>query len=210
MKSSTVLKTFAAATMTAGAAAFLSLAGVDPAAAQRNPTLTNVVPESEAVTLQAKISAINSSTRAVTLVAANGSSATVTAGPAVRLEMLKVGDSVNAKHYRSVGFVVSAPQGGNGTPVATDRMTQLTARPAKTPGGVGVRLTMVSGTIVGINVAAHTLDLVNPSGGGVYTVDVTDPERRAKLNSLKVGDTVTAVVSETLAVSIDPAPKSFF
>ncbi len=65
-------------------------------------------------------------------------------------------------------------------------------------------------TVVGLDVAAQTVDLVNPSGGGVYTVHVTDPQRVAKLKALKVGDTITAVISEALAVSIDPAPKTFF
>jgi hypothetical protein len=39
---------------------------------------------------------------------------------------------------------------------------------------------------------------------------VTDPARIAMLSQLKVGDTITAVVSQALAVSIDPAPKSWF
>ena len=54
------------------------------------------------------------------------------------------------------------------------------------------------------------VEIVNPSGGGVYTVNVTDPARQALLGNLKVGDTITAVVSQALAVSITPAPKSWF
>ena len=57
--------------------------------------------------------------------------------------------------------------------------------------------------------AAHSIDLVNPSGGGVVTIDVTDPKRIAMLSDLKVGDTITAVVSQALAVSIEPS-KSWF
>ena len=210
MKLSTPLAAAVRATAIAAAACFLGLAPAPPAAAQGNPTLTNVVPESEAITLQAKISAIDPKTRAVTLVGANGTAVTVTAGPAVRLELLKAGDSVDAKYYRSVGFVVSPSQAGNNAPTSTARMTQVLARPAKTPGGDAVRLTTVSATVVGLNVAARTVDVVNPSGGGVYTIHVTDRERAAKLGLLKVGDTVTAVISEALAVSITPAAKSFF
>jgi hypothetical protein len=180
------------------------------AAAQSNPTLTSVIPESAAVTLQAKITAIDPGTRAITLAGASGQSVTVVAGPLVRLDMLKVGDSVNAKYYRSVGFAVNPPAGGIGVPTSDDQMTQLTVQQAQAPGGVGVRLTKVSGTVVGIDLSAHTVDLVNPSGGGVYTLDVTDPARIAMLTTLKVGDTITAVISQALAVSIDPAPKSWF
>ncbi len=83
------------------------------------------------------------------------------------------------------------------------------ATPAQTPGGVGVSLTKISGSVVSIDVAAHSIDIVNPSGGGIYTIDVTNPARIAMLSQLKIGDTVTAVVSQALAVSIEPAPKSW-
>ena len=182
----------------------------DRAVAQANPTLSNVVPESAAVTVHAKITAIDPTTRAVTLVGASGNPVTVTAGPLVRLDMLKAGDRVNAKYYRSVGFVVTPPAGGNGVPVSNDQMQQITAQPAQAPGGVGVRLTQISATVVGIDLAAHSVDLVNPSGGGIYTVNVTDPARIALLGTLKLGDTITAVISQALAVSIEPAPTSWF
>lgn len=199
-----------AAALIVAAASVLSIGPSRQAVAQGNPRLTNVIPESEAVTVQARITAINPATRAVTLAGASGKPVTVTAGPAVRLELLKVGDSVTAKYYRSVGFVVNPPQGGSGTPVSDDQITQIIAQPAQAPGGVGVRLTRISGTVVGIDLAANSIDVVNPSGGGVYTIDVTDPARIAIIRSLKVGDTVTAVISESLAVSIDPAPKSWW
>src|SRR4051812_18812476 len=178
-----------------------------PAAAQ-NPVLTNVVPASESMAMHAKITAINPGTRAVTLAGASGHQVTVIAGPNVRLEMLKVGDTVNAQYYRSVAFMVTPPAGGNAAPTSNDQINQVLARPVEAPGGVGIRTTQVQGTVVGIDLADNTVDVVNPSGGGVYTLHVTDPARIPMLSSLKVGDTVTAVVSQVLAVSIEPAPKS--
>jgi len=70
-----------------------------------------------------------------------------------------------------------------------------------------VRVTQISGTVVGIDLAAHRLEVVNPSGGGIYTIDVTNATRVEMLSRLKVGDTVTAVVSEAIAVSIESARK---
>jgi hypothetical protein len=204
------LPTAVAASLLACAAPALPIALSHGAAAQANPTLTNVIPQSESATLHARITAINPQTRAVTLVGASDEKVTLTAGPAVRLEKLKVGDRVNAQYYRSVAFLVKPPAGGSGTPVSDDLMAQVIAEPAKAPGGIGVRLTKISGTVVGIDVAAHRVDLVNPSGGGIYTFDVTDPSRAAMLGALKVGDTVTAVVSQAIAVSIEPALKSWF
>ena len=124
----------------------------------------------------------------------------------MRLDMLRVGDTVNAQYYRSVAFVLSAP----GMPAPEDQMAQAILQPAQAPGGIGVRETKISGLVVGVDLAANSIDIVNPSGGGIYTVNVTDPSRQALLGSLKVGDTITAVVSQALAVSITPAPKSWF
>ena len=198
-------------------AALLALAGIVSvgvpvqATAQTNPTYNNVVPPSETAIIHAKITAIDTGTRQVTLQGRAGNSVTLTAGPVVRLDMLKVGDTVNAQYYRSVGFMVTPPRGGTGLPAPSeDEIAQMIAQPAQAPGGVGVRLTKVSGTVVGIDMAAHSIDVVAPGGGGIYTIDVTDPVRVAMLPELKVGDTITAVVSQMLAVSIDPAPKSWF
>lgn len=208
MKRRTSLSTAVPAALIACAAPSLSITLSHAAAAQS--TVTNLIPESESATLQAKITAINTKTRTVTLVGASGDKVTLTAGPAVRLEKLRVGDRVNAQYYRSVAFMVRPPTGGNGTPATDDQITQLVAQSAQAPGGVGVRLTRISGAIVGIDLAAHRVDLVSPSGGGIYTIDVTDPSRIAMLGSLKVGDTVTAVISQALAVSIERAPKRWF
>lgn len=202
------MPTVAAAAVIISAATPIALS--HSAFAQGNPTRSNVIPESETATINAKITAINPKTRAVTLVGASGHKVTVIAGPVVRLSMLKVGDTVNAKYYRSVAFLLKPPQGGSSAPMSDDEMRQMTTQPAQAPGGVGVRVTKVSGTVVGIDMAAHSVDVVNPSGGGVVTLDVTDPERIAMLGSLKVGDTITAVISEAMAVSIEPARKRWF
>jgi hypothetical protein len=192
----------AAALATAGAA--LPAALSTPVAAQTNPTLASI-PEPMAETLQAKITALNPQTRKVTLQGASGRSVIVTAGPLVRLEMLHVGDTVNAQFYRSVAFELSTSM--NAAPnvgvVAVDQN-------ATAPGGVGIALMRVSGTVVAKHMASNSLDVVSPGGGGVYTVHVTDPARIAMLGEIKVGDTITAVVSDAMAVSIEKAKTSWW
>lgn len=200
--------------MIAGAACLVSLTASQGAHAQtgmapRN-TMTNVIPQAESVTLQAKITAIDPNTRAVTLKGASGNSVTVTAGPLVRLNLLQVGQTVNAKYYRSVAFVVNPPRGGNGVPVSQTQFSQVTMQPVQAPGGVALRMVKISGTVVGVDLSSNSISVVNPSGGQVYTIDVTDPSRVAMLPSLHVGDTINAVVSQVLAVSITPAPKGWF
>ena len=194
------------------AAALLMVSGVlvtvipEDAVARQHPTLRNVIPQSAEVTLRGRIAALNPETREVTLESATGAKIAVTAGPAVRLDMIAVGDMVNVQYFRSVGFEVVPASGKGGVPGAgANGMTEIMARPTEAPGGIGIRVTKVSGTVVGIDLASHTLDMINPSGGGVYSVVVTDPGRIAKLPRLRVGDTITAVISQALAVSIEPA-----
>jgi len=188
------------------AVASLTLSAPHSALAQTNPTITNAVPESAAATIHAKIQAINPDTREVTLSGRSGNAVTVVVGPDVRLNLLKVGDTVNARYYRSVAFLVSRP----GMAAPQDEIAQVIAQPVQVPGGAAVRLTQVSGAVVGIDLAANSVDLVNPSGGGIYTFRVTDPARQASLSTLKIGDTITVVISRALAVSIEPAAKSWF
>jgi ribosomal protein L14 len=206
MRISQFLHTSAAAAAILSGASLFPLAVSAPATAGDKPVLSNVVPQSMAMTLHAKIAAINPGTRQVTLVGRSGTPVTLVAGPAVRLEMLKVGDIVNATYYRSVAFVVSQP----GEPVPADQMDMAITRPAEAPGGTAISVSRISGVVVGIDLGAHRVDLVSPGGGPVYTVEVIDPARQARLPLLKVGDTITAVVSQTLAVAIQPAPKSVF
>ncbi|HYZ34273.1 MAG TPA: hypothetical protein VE684_18545 [Crenalkalicoccus sp.] len=197
-------KGLAAVAALAAMGAALPAALPSPAAAQANPTLASI-PEPMAETLHAKITALDPQTRKVTLQGASGRSVTVTAGPAVRLDMLQVGDTVNAQFYRSVAFELSTSM--NAPP---DAGAVAIGQNAQAPGGVGVALLRVSGLVVGKHPASDSLDIVSPSGGGVYTVHVTDPARIAMLGQVKVGDTVTAVVSDAVAVSIQKAPKSWF
>jgi hypothetical protein len=81
---------------------------------------------------------------------------------------------------------------------------------ATAPGGVGIALMRISGMVVAKHMASNSLDIVSPGGGGVYTVHVTDPARIALLSQVKVGDTITAVVSDAVAVSVEKAKSSWF
>jgi hypothetical protein len=194
-------------TRRAAAAALVATAAALPGgpATAQNPTVVNVVPESATETLHAQITALDSRSRRVTLRGANGRSVTVTAGPAVRLDALKVGDTVNATYHRSVAFLVSPP----GAPVAPDAIAAAAARPVQGPGGVAIEVVRVSGAIVGIHPSSQTVDMVDPAGGGVITVHVTDPARVAMLGTLRVGETITVVISQTLAASIEPSQGWF-
>lgn len=167
---------------------------------------SGVIPASAEITLVAKIKSIDTATRQLVVAGRDGDAVTLEAGPAVRLQLLKKGDTITVKYYRSVAFAFSAP----GAVVPPNAMAAVVARPVSAPGGVALRLTRISGLVVGVDLSSDSVELVSPSGGAVHTVVVTDPARIALLPQLQVGTTVTAVVSETLAISVEPAPKGMF
>jgi hypothetical protein len=174
-----------------------------------HPSVSNVIPEAASDTIYAKIAAINPQSREVTLAAANGRKVTVIAASQVPPDKVKVGDRVNVHYYRCVTFLVSksmqVPREGERTQLPPDQAKLLQRQAqAQAPGGVNVRMTQVSGLVVGVRPGAHTVDVVNPTGGGVYTIQASDPSRDALINSLKVGAMVTAVVSPPIATSIEP------
>lgn len=184
------------------------LAHVPPAAAQGLPPQSGAyaspMPLPAAVTIQAKITAINPQTRAGTLTGANGNSVTITAGSPVDLRRLNVGDTVNVQYARSTAMLLLLP----GAPVPDNEVARAAARNLQTPGGDVLTLIRVSTTVVGIDLATNSIDVVNRSKGVVLTVVVIHPARIAMLPQLQIGDIITAVVSQSLAVSITPAPKS--
>ena len=99
-----------------------------PPAAAQNPVLSNVIPPSAQVTVQARITAIDPAARTVTLVGANGNELTLSAGPGDKLEMLHVGDKVTAQYYRSVAFDVVASKPGNLAPVNDQSVEEAVTR----------------------------------------------------------------------------------
>ena len=144
----------------------------------------------------------------MTLAGADRRTVTVIAAPQVQLGALSIGDRVNALYCRSVAFLVSpsmrVPRD------ATDQLppaqAELLGRPtrAQIAGQYSVLVTQISGLLVGIRPAAHTIDVVNPTGGQIFTIHASNPSRDALMQSLKLGDLVTAVVSPPIATAIEP------
>jgi hypothetical protein len=162
--------------------------------------------ETETVTIRATVKAVDMKTRTVTLVGPQGETKTMKVGPQVQnLAQVKPGDTVVARFYDSVAYVLSPP----GTKVPEDTLAAAAARaaPGEMPaGGVATRLT-VTGLVVGVNPAAHTISLVDPppAGGEVRTLTVKNPEYQKMLPQIKVGDTITAYITEAVVAAVEPA-----
>jgi hypothetical protein len=160
--------------------------------------------ESETITMKATVKAVDQKKRTVTLVGPNGDVTKLKVGEGVRnLAQVKPGDVVIAHYTEAVAFVIAPP--GSKTP--DDMMALATERTAKgeKPGGAMESMVVVTGLVVAVNPGANTISLVNPDGGEVMKVAVKDPDYQRILPSVKVGDTVTAVISEGIIAAVEPA-----
>ncbi len=195
-----LLATAAAALLLAGATTLPLSPAVAQGAAPANPAVPQVIPEAASESLHGRIIALDRETRQVILLAPGGRVVSVIALPQIPLNELSLGDSVNMTFTRSVAFFVSPDM--NAPP---DALAAALAQPIQGPGGVVARGMRISALVVGVHPASHTIDVVDPRGGGIRTVHITAPDRIDLLGKLKPGDRITAVVTETLAASMHRA-----
>ena len=145
------------------------------------------------------VSAVDRTTRTVTLVNAEGDSRTVGVPPDMRsFDTLKVGDHVDVDYYESVG-VALMPAGSKAS------MTETTTggRTAE-PGGAAVgRQITATVEVVGVDEVMNRVTFKGPKGN-VRTVTVYDPAVQKKLTSLQPGQLVQITYREALAASLKP------
>jgi hypothetical protein len=185
----------------AGMLVALGLSTVAPAAPAHDQVS---VSRSESVTGKVTIKSIDAATRHVVVTDSGGESFSLKAPPEVRnFDQLKVGDTISATYTLEAEFVLSQPN----TPLPPDTETTITARAAKgeLPAAAAANHIVVTGAVVGIDMAKHTLKLVSPQGGEVHTVVVTSADGRKAMSKTKVGDKITAYVTESLMIAVNPA-----
>ncbi len=190
----------AVAALTALAAASLSLAPPAAFAKDAPPALVRSEEISDTVTVKA----IDKATRHLTLTNGSGETTTIKAPPELtRFDSLKVGDRIKIAYKAEVELVLSAPN----APLPADAagIVSARARDVSKPGGVAATYMTVTGAVVAIDMAKHTLSIVSPRGGEVHKVSITREDGRAAMAKLKVGDKITAYVTESLLVSVAPA-----
>jgi hypothetical protein len=167
-----------------------------PAAAQSNPTMTNVVPDGGEFAAQGKIQALDPGASTLTLFPESSPPIPMTVAPGVNLTNVSVGDVASVHYTRSVTFVVGSPN----VPVGQVPVTSTVGQVADTPGGIGYNAAVI-GRVVKLD-GPTSFDVVNANGGGIYTIKTTNPTRAAAIALLKVGDTITVSVSPLVATSV--------
>jgi hypothetical protein len=179
------------------AAAVPSLLPPMQALAQDNPTMTNIVPEGGTYSAQGKLQALDPGALTLTLVTDKAGPIPMTVAPGIDLSNVSVGDVVSVHYTRSVTFVVASPN----VSVANVPATATVGQVARTPGGIGPDPATIVGRVTKLNGPA-SFDVVNANGGGIYTINVTNPARQAAVGMLKAGDSVTVSVSPLIVNSI--------
>jgi hypothetical protein len=153
--------------------------------------------DSETTNVRATVTAIDQATRKVTLTGSDGKSITITAGPEVQnLAQVKPGDILLLRQVTSVTYVLS-PHGSK-TPPNQAAVTAVRAEPGELPaGGIGAER-IVSGVVVGVDQAAKTISLVDPSGGLIRTIHVRNPRAQAQLPNIQPGDRITGIFRDVI------------
>jgi hypothetical protein len=162
------------------------------------------VSRAEAVTALVTIKSVDHATRHLVVTGPSGEEVAIKVPPDIRnFDQLKPGDKINATYTIEVEIALSPPN----APLSKDSITRVETRSTKgaMPGGSVANHIIVTGAVVGIDNVHHTLKLVSPQGGEVHTVLVTDPEGLKAMAHLKVGDKITAYVTESLLIATHPA-----
>jgi hypothetical protein len=146
----------------------------------------------------ATVEAINQETREVKLRKENGELIDLVVGPEARnLPQVKVGDKVTAAY--EVGLVVALSPPGNAPARVTDTQIARTPEGAR-PGGVIRQSVAVTATVVAIDTPSRTVTLRGPR----QTVELP-VAADIDLSKFKVGDQVSAMYQESVAIRVDPA-----
>jgi Cu/Ag efflux protein CusF len=147
-------------------------------------------------TLTAKIIAIDTANRLVTLQDAKGNTQTIKVGPGVtRFDALKVGDTVTFTYQESVAL--SIVKAGMAGPAAQSTPT-VTRTEGTKPGGTIAQTQVATVTIAAIDTTTPSVTVTTQDGKTISML-VNDP---ANLAGLKVGDVVQITYNQALMITV--------
>ncbi|MBS0519178.1 MAG: hypothetical protein JSR90_10825 [Proteobacteria bacterium] len=180
-------------------AATLTLASVLPASAQG--TLQAVpragVSFANTVTVRATVETVDPETRTVAFTTSNGRLHESAVSEKVHnLDAIEDGSTADIT-YNEVITLLNLRQKGPGSHQARNEATGLNASDIESG-----RFTMV---VVGVDLAANKVSLIDPRGGQVRTLAATSIAKQDMLKKIKVGDVVIGIATPLLVTAITPA-----
>lgn len=162
-----------------------------PAAAQKP------VSKGEMVEVKAKIVALDSTSRLVTLQDDTGESETIYAGPEVkRFNELKVGDTVTFRYYESMVYVIKKP----GTPASAPPAdaTKVVRSEGAKPGGTISAQETATVQVKAIDQKRSSITVLTEDGRTV-SFQVDDPKN---LKGVAVGDKVEITYTTAVMITV--------
>ena len=156
----------------------------------------------QTVDVSATITAIDKSSRTITLKGPKGDELKIEAGPEVKnFDQLKVGDIVDMRYRETLALELK--KGGGMKVEKTEKAGAVGAKPGATPAGVVGRQVTVVGDVIKVNAATQTVTVKGPQR--TVELKVRDPEQ---FKLIAVGDQIQATYTEALALAVTPAkPK---
>lgn len=178
--------------------AMLGTAGAAPSTETSESSSASGHEQSRLTHMAATVSAIDHSTRNLTLKTEDGRETTINVPTDMKaFDTLKKGDKVDIDYYESLA-VSLAPAGTK--PSTSERR----GRSVDMGGGVRGREVMVTAEVVSVDPSANTVTFKGPHGN-MRTVHVENPTLQEKLPSLKPGQVVQFDYTQATAASIRPS-----
>jgi len=148
------------------------------------------------------VTAIDRTTRSVTLQDANGDMRTVGVPPDMKsFDALKVGDHVDVDYFESIGLSLMPP--GTKTSVSED-----TSGGRVSPGVAAAGRDITANVeVVSVDQVMNKVTFRGPKGN-LRTVTVYDPQMQRRLANLQPGQIVQITYREAIAAAIQPSASS--
>jgi len=154
------------------------------------------------VTVEGKVTDINTPNRLITIQGPEGNLVEVHADETVRnFDQIHKGDIVSLDYMRAV--TVDIQPAGSAEPGAYVKKDEQVGKLGEKPKIGAAEVVTVLAPIRAIDTKNNTITVEGPRGN-VVTLDVRKPEYQARLSKLKVGDMLRVAFTEAAAVQVRP------
>ncbi|MGE3459284.1 MAG: hypothetical protein AB7O24_29495 [Kofleriaceae bacterium] len=117
------------------------------------------------------------------------------------LDAIDNGDRVAIDYFTSVALSIEKAKKGKAPSASATTMAERTVAPL--PDGQVAQKVSATAEVLKVDKTANKLTIKRPAGQ-VDTIDVSDPQLRSKLATLKKGDKIHASYTEAVAVRLTP------
>ncbi len=169
-------------------------------AAESQPAGATVAHTVEAT---ATVEAVDQQRREVLIRGTGGNLFALLADPAVNIQRLKSGDRILVRYVEALAVSLAKPGQDAGGSMAEQSGIDRSAPVGSSAAGTVENQMRMTVTIDAIDHLTHRVSFTDP-GNTTHSVTVQDPAAQRFVDTLKVGDQVDLVYTQSLAVAIDP------